>query len=82
MGCHVLDGSAEAIEFEVKEDFSRLGIPLKDMNLKKNILVAGIIRGSKPIIPSGGESIQPGDRVVVISSGTRLRDISDITEDE
>ena len=52
------------------------------MNLKKNILIAGIIRGSKPIIPSGSESIQPGDRVVVISSGMRLGDISDITEDE
>ena len=79
---HVLDGSAEAIEFEVKQDYSRLGIPLRDMNLKKNILVAGIIRGSRPIIPSGNESIQPGDRVVVISSGMRLGDISDITEDE
>jgi len=77
----VFDGTAEAIEFEVKEDFRYLDVPLRDMKMKKNILIAGIIRGRRPIIPSGDETIIAGDRVVVISSGHRLGDITDIIAD-
>jgi len=48
------------------------------MNIKKDILVAGIIRGRKPIIPSGDDVIMAGDRVVVIAAGELLNDLSDI----
>ena len=76
----VLDGSAEAIEFKVNGDFRYLGVPLRDMRLKSGILIAGIIRKRYPIIPSGDEVITAGDRVVVISSGRRLGDITDIID--
>ena len=79
---HVLDGSAEAIEFLVKDDWKHLGETLSDMKTRENILIGGIIRGRRPIIPSGRESIQSGDRVIVISSGRKLGDISDIIKEE
>ena len=74
----IMDGKAEALEFNVQSDFSHLGIPLKDMKRKPNILLAGIIRGRKTIIPSGEDVILAGDRVIVISTEHRLQDLSDI----
>ncbi|MBQ2513507.1 MAG: Trk system potassium transporter TrkA [Clostridia bacterium] len=76
----VLDGSAEAIEFRVKPDFPYIGIPLRDMSLQKNILIGGIIRGRRALIPTGTETIMEDDRVVVISSGHRLLELSDIVD--
>ncbi len=77
----VLDGSAEAVEFKVNADFRYLGIHLREMTLKKNILIAGIIRGRKIIVPSGNDLIMNGDKVILLSSGHKLSDLSDIMED-
>jgi trk system potassium uptake protein TrkA len=73
-----MDGSVEVLEFSVGQDFEYINIPLKEMTIKKNILVAGIIRGRVPVIPSGDDIIQPGDKVVVIASNTRLQNLSDM----
>lgn len=74
----VMDGKAEALEFKVLPDFKYCGVPLREMKLKSNILVGGIVRGRKTIIPSGDDVFNPEDRVVVISAGTKLDDLSDI----
>lgn len=74
----LMDGKAEALEFSVNDNFKYIEIPLKDMHIKKDILIAGIIRGRKPIIPSGDDVILSGDRVVVIAAGKLLNDLSDI----
>jgi trk system potassium uptake protein TrkA len=74
----LMDGSVEALEFSVQPDFEYIDIPLKEMKFKKNILIAGIIRGRTPIIPAGADVIKPGDKVVVFASGMRLQTLSDI----
>jgi len=74
----LMDEKAEALEFIVQNDFRHCGIPLKNMDLKPNTLIAGIIRGRKIIIPSGDDTIETGDRVVVISSPQKMDDLSDI----
>ena len=50
------------------------------MKFKPNILIAGIIRGRKPILPNGDDVILPGDRVVVVARGQRLEDLQDIMQ--
>jgi len=72
------DGKAEALEFKVKSDFEYQNIPLKDMKFKSNVLIAGIIRHKKPFIPSGNDAIYAGDRVIVLSAGHQMDDLSDI----
>ncbi len=72
------DGKAEALEFIVQPEFEYCNIPLRDMKLKDNILVAGIIRGRRPMILSGNDVILPGDRVVIIAEGTKLKSLEDI----
>ena len=72
------DGKAEVLEFNVRGDFKYVDIPLREMTLKSNVLIAGIIRGKKPIIPSGNDVIMTGDKVIVIAAGHVLCDLSDI----
>ncbi len=77
----LMDGLVEALEFKVLAETSGVtGIPLKDLNLKDSILIAGIARGRKTIVPGGDDMIMPGDRVVVLAAGHhRLADLEDIT---
>ena len=77
----LMDGRAEALEFNVKENSLILDTPLMELKLKPNTLVAGIIRGRKTIIPSGKDMILSGDKVVVISAGQRFNDLDDILSD-
>jgi Trk K+ transport system NAD-binding subunit len=44
------------------------------------MLVAGIVRGRKAIIPGGMDEILAGDRVIVIVSGNQVIDLDDILE--
>ena len=74
----IMDAKAEALEFNIAAQSAVTEIPLKDMKLKPNTLIAGIMRGRKIIIPSGNDMILPEDKVVIITSGYKLNDISDI----
>ncbi|MBQ7300485.1 MAG: Trk system potassium transporter TrkA [Clostridia bacterium] len=75
------DDKAEALEFTVSPDARCIGIPLRQLQMKPGILIAGIIRRHTPIIPTGNDSILSGDRVIVISAKERLQDLSDIMRD-
>ena len=72
------DGKAEALEFNVVKESGVTDIQIKDLSLKPNIFIAGIIRGKKTIIPSGDDVIKVGDRVIVTSSSQKLEDLTDI----
>ncbi|MBO7405138.1 MAG: NAD-binding protein, partial [Clostridia bacterium] len=77
----LMDGRAEALEFRVKQPVEGLtATPLHVLGkaLKPNVLIAGILRGRKTIVPGGEDVILPGDRVIVLASGHRLADLSDI----
>ncbi|MCM1533459.1 MAG: Trk system potassium transporter TrkA [Corallococcus sp.] len=74
----LMDGKAEALEFAVLPDCSIIDTPLKELKLKPNFIVAGIIRGKETIIPSGDDNITVGDRVIVVAMDAHLYDLSDI----
>lgn len=74
----IMDGKAEALEFNIQADSPVVNIPLKELKTRQNVLIAGIIRGRRPIIPSGDDCINVGDMVIVIAAGHRINDISDI----
>lgn len=75
-----MDDKAEALEFNVVEDAPMINVPLKDLKIRPNILIGGIIRDRKTIIPNGNDVILSGDRVVVIAANQRLQDLADILE--
>ncbi len=74
----IMDDKAEVLEFNVKSDFKNVNIPLKELKLKDNILLCGIIRKRKSILPTGDDVIMTGDRVIVMTANRRLNDLSDI----
>ncbi len=53
-------------------------IPLMSLPLKKNLLISCINRNGSIIIPSGQDSIQVGDSVMIVTTHTGFQDILDI----
>ncbi len=74
----ILNGKAEALEFFISDNSPVSNIPLVELNLKDNILIACINRGGKIIMPRGSDVILPGDSVVVVTLRSGFGDISDI----
>ena len=74
------DGRVEALEFDVADDFEHTGVALRDLNpkLKSNMLIAAIIREGVVIYPHGNTTLEFGDKVVVITKSSDLRDLGDI----
>ena len=76
----LVDDRVEALEFVIKEETKYTNIALKDLKTKPNNLIACIGRKRQMIIPSGSDSIQVGDTVVVITKSKKIQDITDILE--
>ena len=74
----LMDNQAEVLEFNVRKEFAYIDVPIKELKLKSHILIAGIIRKGKPIIPTGEDFIAKDDKVIIVVSGKRLNDLSDI----
>lgn len=74
----ILDGKAEALEFRVAKDSNIINIPLSELNLKENVLVACINRNGNIIIPKGSDSAMAGDTVIIVTKHEGFKDINDI----
>lgn len=77
---HIIDDSTEILEFEAKENFKRFDVPIQQLNLKKHLLVAGIIRKGELITPSGQDVIKLGDNVIIVTLEEGLDDLKDILD--
>ena len=75
---NLFDGRAEALEFHVEKDAPVVGVPLMKLKKKDNLLIACIGRRGKVIFPRGQDAIQAGDTVIVVTTHSGFRDISDI----
>lgn len=71
-------GKVEAAEFTVLAGSPIVGIPLMNLSLKPDVLVAAIQRGKTQITPRGLDVIEPGDSVVIVTKDLELNDITDI----
>lgn len=76
------DGKVEALEFKVAEGSACIGVPLKTLRLKPNIIISAIVRGNKTIIPGGDTEICAGDHAVVVTKAGWLKDLDAIVEEE
>jgi len=76
----LVDDRVEALEFIIKDKTKYTDIPLKDLSLKPNNLIACIARNRQIIIPNGNDSLQVGDSVVIVTRDKKVQDIRDILE--
>lgn len=75
---HMFDYQVEAIEFRIDEPSAVTDISLKDLSLKKELLICFISRNGSILIPSGQDCIKVGDTVMIVTTQTGFKDIQDI----
>jgi len=77
----VADNKAEVLQFSAGSGFERLGVMFSDpsFKLKKNVIIASIVRDGNIIIPDGKSFIQKGDKVIIVSEKkNRIERLNDI----
>ena len=77
---HLVNNQVEALEFLAKREEAFFNKPLKDIKIKKNCLVACIIRNNDIIIPNGISEIKLGDKVIVVTTHKNFDDLHDVFE--
>ena len=76
---HIAGGRAEALEFRVNEGTFFTNTSLKDVNIRKNILISCITHKGNTIIPDGNSKFVLGDTVIVVNAtGTPILQLNDI----
>lgn len=75
-----LENQVEFITFEINENSNAIDIPLKDLKIKKGILIASILRNEKMIFPGGNDVIKSSDSVMIVITASSIEDFDDILE--
>jgi trk system potassium uptake protein len=73
------EGRVQVVEFDVPagvQNGNLIGRPLREAALPRESKVASIIRGERMVFPDGNATIEPGDRIVIISSPRAAREWS------
>ena len=74
------NNKVEAVELLINSKSKVSNIPLKDLKIKKNLIIAYIIRNNVAIFPKGTDVIKEGDRVIIITAESFFDDINHIIE--
>ena len=77
----IMDGRVEALELNVGEDFKFTGIKLKDLKIIKDTLICYINRNNSIIRPGGNDTLEYGDKVLVVTTQKSINGIRDIVKD-
>lgn len=77
----IADGHAEALEFQIDSTMQHIDEPLKNLKVKKGVLIACITHGMQHVIPNGNSSYKKGDTVIVVTSSKEtINQFNDIFE--
>ena len=74
----LVQGKVEALEFIIKKECEYTNVPLKDLPIKKNNLIACIGRKRQVIVPDGDAHLEVGDSVMVVTKDHIVSNFSDI----
>ena len=66
LSSQLIQGQAELMEVIASPHMDFVGVPLRDLNLPRSVIIAAIHRGSDVIIPTGDTIILEGDRVIML----------------
>ncbi len=78
----IANGRVDASEFVVDDTTKHVGVPLKQLNIKNDILINSIARGDIFEIPNGDSTLEKGDIIVILTDdSTTVHQINDIFED-
>lgn len=74
------DGKIEALEFTVGGNSACVRQTLRELKLKRGVLICAVIRGTKSIIPDGSTQILPGDHAIIVATAGQVKTLDDILE--
>ncbi|MCR5837621.1 MAG: Trk system potassium transporter TrkA [Lachnospiraceae bacterium] len=74
------NNAVEALQFSIDKSSKVVGTPLRSLNLKDNLLICSISRGSQAIKPRGNDTLEPGDTIVVVTTHKGLHSVDDILQ--
>ena len=77
---HLANGQIETLQFHIKEANKTTAKPLSHLKLKKGILIAAIIRKGKTIFPTGEDTLEVGDQLLVTTLLPNITKIYDLIE--
>lgn len=75
----IVHNKAEAMEFIVNKESQLTSRPLAEIHMKKNVLIAAILRNNKMFLPDGGSTLAVGDTVIVVTT-ERLTSLTDMLD--
>lgn len=76
----LIDNKVEALEFTVGANSKVVNRPLMSMKIAPDVLIAAVIHERKVNISNGTTVIYPGDRAVIVTTRSGLRNPDDILE--
>lgn len=74
----LVDDKVEALEFRVRDNCRFIDVPIKDLNIRKGIIIAYVTHKGVSKVATGDMRIQLSDTVIIISKVAGLRDINDL----
>lgn len=72
----------EVLEFHAAAHARCLDTPLAHLRLKRGLIIGGVIRKTKILLPVGSTEIHAGDTVIVVTGEAGLSDLDDILAPE
>lgn len=73
----LLEGGVEVVEAEATRGSRLTSGPLASVGLPRGVLVAAVRRGERLLLPRGGDTVEPGDRVLLIGTAELASRFSD-----
>lgn len=74
----LVGGKVEALEFIVQPGMKYIGIPIKDLKIRKNSLLAVIVRMGRVFVPFGSDHLEEDDSVIVISMDSGITSLDEV----
>lgn len=68
----IADGQIEAMEFLVERSTLHCGVPLKNLQLRKNVLLVCILHRAELEIPNGESTFEVGDSIILATSNREV----------
>ena len=75
---HLFDNRVEAIEFQISTASEVTGKPIMELPIKDNTIITFISRQGEIIFPTGNDTVEVGDTVMIVTTNIGLNDITDI----
>lgn len=77
---YIFERKVEIMELKVNENADYLDIPIKELKVDDDVIIASIIRNGDCIIPMGDDVIKAGDRVIISTTHKGITKLDKVLE--